>query len=137
MSIPDGRFYRNRSAPPASKSKSKIIRKKLFVNHPLHWRTQRRHGGKSTGEGMPRAPKHTPFCGISFRYSTVEGVSRMKSAGVRQTGVYSGARRTLPPSAWLRASPCPPAKRVVYLLRSEGVYSFHNPIHRLRLLDKG
>ena len=25
----------------------------------------------------------------------------------------SGARRTLPPTGWLRASPCPPAKRVV------------------------
>jgi hypothetical protein len=31
----------------------------------------------------------------------------------RMRGRRLGARRTMPPTGWLRASPCPPAKRVV------------------------
>ena len=70
------------------------------------------HGGLSSGEGMPRAPEEPRFAA-----SPSERIRKCafweSSVWLRQIGVDSGARRSMPPSAWLRATPCPPAKRVV------------------------
>jgi len=96
-----------------------------FVNHPLRWRARRSTEpacGKECREppavalafaGLWRARRKIPPFAASPSVSPRMRPFRKSIGRSSANRVSSGARRTLPPTGWLRASPCPPAKRVV------------------------
>ena len=57
----------------------------------------------STGQVPPRAPGSHPGLGGNLRMNPLKTITKGLPAWVRQNGVSSGARRTMPPLAWLRA----------------------------------